>query len=97
MRPGSSHLWATVCVLVLLSSTGARAEAEGLKLFISVDMEGVVGVVTADHLGPDGVEYQRAREWMTGELLAEEPPTPGPDSGGTVGTIRAWPIIRSSA
>jgi D-amino peptidase len=59
-----------VCILVLLSSTGAWAEAEGLKLFISVDMEGVVGVVTADHLGPDGFEYQRAREWMTGELLA---------------------------
>jgi D-amino peptidase len=42
----------------------------GLKLFISVDMEGVVGVVTGDHLGPEGFEYQQAREWMTEELLA---------------------------
>jgi D-amino peptidase len=48
----------------------AWAQAGGFKLFISVDMEGVVGVVTADQLGPDGFEYQRAREWMTGELLA---------------------------
>jgi D-amino peptidase len=48
----------------------AGAQGEGLKLFISVDMEGVVGVVTADQLGPDGFEYQKAREWMTNELLA---------------------------
>ena len=59
-----------MCILALLGSTGAWAQDEGLKLFISVDMEGVVGVVTADQLGPDGFEYQRAREWMTGELLA---------------------------
>ncbi len=59
-----------MCVLALLGTTGAWAQDEGLKLFISVDMEGVVGVVTADQLGPDGFEYQRAREWMTGELLA---------------------------
>lgn len=70
MKPGYLHVCVSVCILILLSSTGALAQDEGLKLFISVDMEGVVGVVTADQLGPDGFEYQRAREWMTGELLA---------------------------
>jgi D-amino peptidase len=53
-----------------LSFAVARAQDEELRLFFSVDMEGVVGVVTADQLGPDGFEYQKAREWMTGELLA---------------------------
>jgi D-amino peptidase len=40
------------------------------KIFISVDMEGITGVVQPAQLGPDGFEYQRAREWMTGEVNA---------------------------
>src|SRR5579864_9303738 len=40
------------------------------KIFISVDMEGISGVVDPAQLGPDGFEYQRAREWMTGEVNA---------------------------
>jgi len=40
------------------------------RLFISVDMEGISGVVQPAQLGPDGFEYQRAREWMTGEVNA---------------------------
>jgi D-amino peptidase len=41
-----------------------------LKIYISADLEGVAGTVTPDQLGPTGFEYQRAREWMTGEVLA---------------------------
>ena len=33
-------------------------------------MEGITGVVEPAQLGPDGFEYQRAREWMTGEVNA---------------------------
>jgi D-amino peptidase len=40
------------------------------KVFISVDMEGITGVVQPAQLGPEGFEYQRAREWMTGEVNA---------------------------
>ena len=40
------------------------------RVFISVDMEGISGVVQPAQLGPDGFEYQRAREWMTGEVNA---------------------------
>lgn len=40
------------------------------KVHISVDMEGVVGVVTADQLGPAGFEYGKFREFMTNEALA---------------------------
>jgi D-amino peptidase len=53
--------------LLLLSPLQARAQ-EGLKVYISADMEGVVGVVTGDHLGPAGFEYQKAREWLTEEV-----------------------------
>jgi D-amino peptidase len=40
------------------------------KVYISVDMEGIAGVVTADQLSPAGFEYAKAREFMTGEALA---------------------------
>ncbi len=45
-------------------------QTAGLKLYISADMEGVVGVVTGDQLGPSGFEYERFREFMTNEVLA---------------------------
>jgi D-amino peptidase len=61
-------------LLVLVLLVGAGAPAAGaqrpLKVFISVDMEGVAGAVTAEQLGPSGFEYQRFREFMTGEALA---------------------------
>jgi D-amino peptidase len=41
-----------------------------LKVYISVDLEGIAGVVSGDQLGPAGFEYAKAREWMTGEALA---------------------------
>jgi D-amino peptidase len=51
------------------TSPGLHAQ-EGLKVYISADMEGVVGVVTGDQLGPGGFEYQKAREWLTAEVNA---------------------------
>lgn len=41
-----------------------------LKVYISVDMEGVAGTVTADQLLPGGFEYERFRRFMTDEALA---------------------------
>src|SRR5689334_17514079 len=40
------------------------------KIYISVDMEGVAGVVTNDQLGPGSFEYERFREFMTAETVA---------------------------
>src|SRR5262249_20140958 len=37
--------------------------AKKLKIYISVDMEGVAGVVTGDQLGPGGFEYERFRHF----------------------------------
>ena len=48
----------------------AETQAPKLKVHISVDMEGVAGVVTGDQLGPSGFEYGRFREFMTTEALA---------------------------
>ncbi len=60
-----------VWTLLLLLGLSRPAPAEaGLKVFISVDMEGVVGTVTGDQLGPQGFEYPRFREFMTKEVLA---------------------------
>lgn len=60
-----------VLLLTLLAcGLSAVAQPKKLKVYISVDMEGVVGAVTGDQLGPGGFEYQRFREFMTREALA---------------------------
>jgi D-amino peptidase len=53
----------------VLCAAPANAQ-DGLKVYISADMEGVVGVVTGDQLGPSGFEYGRFREIMTNEVVA---------------------------
>lgn len=56
---------------LILGLAAAPASAQRpLKVYISVDMEGIGGVVTGDQLGPTGFEYARARQWMTDEALA---------------------------
>jgi D-amino peptidase len=54
---------------LMLTSAAAHAQRP-LKVFISADMEGVAGAVTADQLGPQGFEYGKFREFMTAEVLA---------------------------
>jgi hypothetical protein len=44
-----------LAIVVAWSWPTARAQA-GLRVLISVDMEGVVGTVTGDQLGPTGFE-----------------------------------------
>jgi D-amino peptidase len=61
---------ARVAVALVLSTAVISAQPRPRKIFISVDMEGITGVVQPAQLGPDGFEYQRAREWMTGEVNA---------------------------
>jgi D-amino peptidase len=59
-----------VAGLLWLSVVHAQAQPRPRKIFISVDMEGISGVVQPAQLGPGGFEYQSAREWMTGEVNA---------------------------
>ncbi len=41
-----------------------------MKILISADIEGVACVVSREDSKLEGVEYERAREWMTGEVNA---------------------------
>lgn len=65
-------MFARLSIIALtLALTVLPAQAQRpRKIFISVDMEGISGVVQPAQLGPEGFEYQRAREWMTGEVNA---------------------------
>jgi D-amino peptidase len=52
-------------------STPPHSDAENpLKIYISADMEGVVGVVSDAQISPDGFEYERFREFLTAEVNA---------------------------
>lgn len=59
-----------VLVIYLFFAPGALAQDDGLKIYISADMEGVVGAVTGEQLGPGGFEYERFRQFMTDEVNA---------------------------
>ena len=62
---------ARLSVVLLLSLSILHAQApRPRKIFISVDMEGITGVVQPAQLGPDGFEYASARAWMTAEVNA---------------------------
>ena len=60
----------TLCLLALTAIASAALAQDGLKIYISADMEGVVGAVTGEQLGPGGFEYERFRQFMTNEVNA---------------------------
>ena len=55
--------------LVLVGSASAQTR-DGLKVFISVDMEGITGVVNGDDASRDGKDYDYFRQTMTREANA---------------------------
>ena len=65
-------IFGVFCLITALCGIASTTEAQmkKMKIYISVDMEGVVGAVTADQLSPTGFEYQRFREFMTQETNA---------------------------
>src|SRR6059058_3640118 len=65
MKWNSVSPWAAL--LAVATAAGAQRP---LKVYISADMEGITGVVSADQLSPASFEYQRAREWMTADVAA---------------------------
>ena len=52
------------------SGSGPARTSESMKIYISADLEGVVGAVTGEQLNPSGFEYERFREFMTAEVNA---------------------------
>ncbi len=73
MKRLAALITAATCVvagaMVLGAGTPAQAQTRP-KIYISADLEGVTGVVTAEQLGPGGFEYERFRRFMTEEVLA---------------------------
>jgi D-amino peptidase len=59
-----------VLTAICIASQPLTSQPRGLKVHISVDMEGVAGVVTGDQISPAGFEYGRFREFMTREAMA---------------------------
>jgi D-amino peptidase len=59
-----------IVLVAAILSVSSPAQTRKLKIYISADMEGIVGVVTGDQLGPQGFEYNRFREFMTAEVRA---------------------------
>lgn len=55
-----------------------------MNLYISADIEGCAGVVSFQHLSPEGFEYREAREWMTAEVRAA---IEGARAGGAQGVV----------
>ncbi len=61
-------MFRTLLGVMLAASFALPALAkDGKKIFVSVDMEGITGVVTSDQLGTPGFEYNAFRELMTAE------------------------------
>lgn len=56
-------------ILVLIGNAGAQSR-DGLKVFISVDMEGITGVVNVDDASRGGKDYDYFRQTMTREANA---------------------------
>jgi D-amino peptidase len=62
---------AIAAAVMFVSAAGiSPGQPRKLKVYISVDMEGVAGAVTGEQLGPAGFEYGRVREFMTREAVA---------------------------
>ena len=60
----------SVMTLAVAAYSADQGEGKGMKIYISADMEGVVGVVTEQQLWPAGFEYERFRALMTNEVIA---------------------------
>ena len=56
--------------LVIFAFLPASTNAQGKKVYISVDMEGISGVNGPDQTGPGGAEYGRARTLMAEDANA---------------------------
>ena len=67
--PSLSRSIRIALIAALVWPLGLAAQG-ALKVYISADMEGVVGAVTGEQLGPSGFEYGRFREFMTAEVNA---------------------------
>lgn len=60
----------SISILLIFSSVGLSKSGNNLKVFISVDMEGITGVVNWEEVSRDGKDYDYFRKIMTQETNA---------------------------
>ncbi len=60
----------TSCIFVLIITTAVSQNSKGLKVFISVDMEGITGVVHKEEVTRNAMDYDLFRKLMTLETNA---------------------------
>lgn len=79
MKLKKTRLFLIPCFLLLILVLASQSLAQGqaaatgrqpLKVFISVDMEGIWGVVHGNQCSADSPEYQIARKWMVQDTNA---------------------------
>ena len=66
--PGFGAIGWGLCALLL--SAPADAQRDGLRVFISVDMEGISGIAHSEMTSASGAEYGRGRDLLMGDLNA---------------------------
>ncbi len=59
-----------LALLALMLIAVEAVHAQKLKVFVSVDMEGITGLVSGDQVSRGSSDYQIARRWMTEEANA---------------------------
>jgi D-amino peptidase len=64
------YLTRALLLVLILGGTANAQSRDGLKVFISVDMEGITGVVNADDARRGGKDYDYFRQTMTREANA---------------------------
>lgn len=69
MKTSAIATSALIAIVTLTTAVSAQP-TRGLKVFISVDMEGLAGVVTASDVNPSGPDYAHFRTIMAGETNA---------------------------
>ena len=62
--------WCLGCAAATLIAVGASAQDDGLRVFISVDMEGLSGIAHSEMTSASGAEYGRGRDLMMGDVNA---------------------------
>lgn len=62
--------WVILLMLIIIVSVAFPQSEKGLKIFISVDMEGITGVVNWEDVSRDGKDYEYFRQIMTKETNA---------------------------
>ena len=59
-----------ILFFLLLASTATLAQTKTLKIYISVDMEGIGGIGTSEMVNSHGKDYDTGRRLMTAEVNA---------------------------